>query len=141
MGGCCGGSGRDPQPCLVFQVPRGDGGVLFRVHPPHPLLVLLFLPFHASVLEPDLDVALGEAEGDGQLHTPRSGDVLVEQELLLQLQQLGACVGRPRPLVLLCLQHVRPWERGREERRRKYEVSLTLLTHTAAYRPNTHQLD
>lgn len=86
-------------------VSRGDGGVLVRVGAPRPPPVLLLLPLHAPVLEPDLDVALGEAQGQRQLHAARPRDVAVEQELLLELQQLGARVGSPRAFVFLRLRH------------------------------------
>lgn len=97
---------RRGNPCGSFRlVSRGDGGVLVWVGTGHPPPVLFFLPLHAPVLEPDLDVALGEAEGQCQLHTTRPGDVAVEQELFLQLQQLGAGVGRPGAFVFFSLRH------------------------------------
>lgn len=100
--------GGDPSRGLPL-VSRGDRGVLVRVGPPRPPPVLLLLPLHAPVLEPDLDVALGEAQGQRQLHAARPRDVAVEQELLLELQQLGARVGSPRAFVFLRLRHhVRP---------------------------------
>lgn len=99
----------DPSRSLTL-VSGGDGAVLVRVGPLRPPAVLLLFPLHAPVLEPDLDVALGEAQGQRQLHAPRPGDVAVKQELLLQLQQLRARVGSPRAFVLLSLcHHVRPW--------------------------------
>lgn len=86
-------------------VSGGDGRVLVRVGAPNPPPVLLLLPLHAPVLEPDLDVSLGEAQGQRQLHAPRPRDVTVEQELLLELQQLRARVGGPRAFVLFSLRH------------------------------------
>lgn len=101
MWSICGGD-----PAWGFSlVSGGDGGVLIRVGPPGPPPVLLFLPLHAPVLKPDLDVALGEAQGQRQLHAARSRDVAVEQELLLELQQLSARVGSPRALVFVSLSH------------------------------------
>lgn len=95
---------RDPARSLRL-VSRSDGGVLVGVGAPRPPSVLLFLPLHAPVLKPDLDVALGEAQGQRQLHAARSRDVSVEQELLFELQQLGARVGCPRAFVFLSLRH------------------------------------
>lgn len=86
-------------------VSRGDGGVLVRVCAPRPPPIFLFLPFHAPVLKPDLDVSLGEAQGQRQLHAAWPRDVAVKQELLLQLQQLGPRVGGPRAFVFLSLRH------------------------------------
>lgn len=106
--GGCGGVwsvwGGNPSSGLPL-VSRGDGGVLVGVGPPRPPPVLLLLPLHAPVLEPDLDVALGEAEGQRQLHAPRPRDVAVEKELLLELQQLGARVRSPRAFVFFILSH------------------------------------
>jgi hypothetical protein len=48
---------------------------------------------HASVLEPDFDLALGEAEGVADLDAPPSRQVFVEAVLLLQLERLVARVG------------------------------------------------
>ena len=57
--------------------------------------LVLLLPLHASVLEPDLDLPLREAERVGDLDPPPTCQVAVEVELLLQLQGLVAGVGRP----------------------------------------------
>ena len=70
--------------------PPGAGAQAFR------LLVLLVL--HASVLEPDLDLPLGQVEQVGHLHAPGPAQVAVEVELLLQLHQLSTGVGGARPL-------------------------------------------
>lgn len=91
--------------CSLSLVSRGDGGVLIRIASPRPPPVLLLLPLHAPVLKPDLDVALGEAQGQRQLDAPRPGDVAVEQKLLLELQQLCARVRSPGALVLLGFRH------------------------------------
>jgi len=56
------------------------------------------LPLHPAVLEPDLDLALGQSERVCNLDPATSGQVPVEVELLLQLQCLVARVGRPRSL-------------------------------------------
>ena len=62
-----------------------------RVHARH--LVLLF-PLHAPVLEPDLDLPLGEAECVGDLYPSPARQVTVEVELLLELECLVAGVRR-----------------------------------------------
>lgn len=61
---------------------------------------MVFFPLHASVLEPNLDLALGEAERVGDLHPPAPGQVAVVVKFLLQLQDLLASVGCPRALGL-----------------------------------------
>jgi len=61
---------------------------------------MVFLPLHAPVLEPDLDLALGEAESVRDLDASPPGQVAVEVELLLQLQNLLSGVGGARPLGL-----------------------------------------
>lgn len=80
---------------------------MFGIHSSGSPLVLLLFPLHAPVLEPDLDVSLGEAEGERELHAARARDVLVEEKLFLELEQLRSCVRRPRALVLLRIHHVR----------------------------------
>jgi len=57
---------------------------------------VLALPLHAPVLEPDLDLAFGEAEGVGDLDAATTGQVSVEVELLLKLEGLIARVGGSR---------------------------------------------
>ena len=63
-------------------------------------LVVLF-PLHAAVLEPDLDLALREVEGVGDLDAAPTSEVLVVVELFFQLQGLVPGVRRPRPLAVL----------------------------------------
>lgn len=101
---------------VVSEVAGSDGGVLLGIRPACSPLVLLLLPLHAPVLEPDLDVALGKAERERELDAPRTRDVLVEEELLLQLEQLRARVGRARALVLLGLHRVRTCRDARDSR-------------------------
>ena len=48
----------------------------------------LLLELHPPVLEPDLDLALGEAEGVSDLNAAPPGEIMVKMELLLQLQGL-----------------------------------------------------
>lgn len=57
---------------------------------------------HSPILEPNLNLALGEVEVAGQLPALLFRDVGVEEELLLQLQRLELGVG----LALLAHRHV-----------------------------------
>ena len=52
---------------------------------------------HAAVLKPDLHLALREIQAGRNLDPPGTAQVLVEVKLLLQLQELGVCVGGPQP--------------------------------------------
>lgn len=61
---------------------------------------MVFFPFHAPVLEPNLDLALREAERVGDLHPPAPRQVAVVVKFFLQLQDLLASVGGPRALGL-----------------------------------------
>jgi len=61
---------------------------------------VVFFPLHAPILEPDLDLALGQAERVGDLHPPAARQVAIVVKLLLQLQDLLASVGGPRALGL-----------------------------------------
>ena len=51
---------------------------LARLH----LRLVLLLPLHPPVLEPDLDLPLRQAEGVSDLYPPPPGEVSVEVELL-----------------------------------------------------------
>ena len=55
----------------------------------------LLLELHPPVLEPDLDLALCQAELVRHLYPPPPREVVVRVELLLQLQRLVAGVGLP----------------------------------------------
>ncbi len=79
---------------------RRHAHVVVVRHDVHAGHLVLLLPLHAPVLEPDLDLALREAERVGDLDAPATRQVAVEVELLLQLQGLVAGVGRPLPLRL-----------------------------------------
>ncbi len=59
------------------------------------LRLVLFLPLHAPILEPDLDLALGQTQGVGDLDAPPASQVAVEVELLLELQGLVPGVRLP----------------------------------------------
>ena len=56
--------------------------------------LVILLPLHAPVLEPDLDLTFTKAQGVGDLDAPPPSQVAVEVELLLELQGLVTCVGR-----------------------------------------------
>ena len=62
-------------------------------------LVFLF-PLHAAVLEPDLDLALGEAENVRDLDAPAPRQVAVEVKFFLELQYLMLGVRRSRTLAV-----------------------------------------
>lgn len=78
-----------------------------------------FLHFHPAVLEPDLDLPLGEVEQSGHLVPTVPGEVHVEQEFFLQFQCLVLCI---RAALLPCGASVEPvgsrvtCGRGRETR-------------------------
>lgn len=57
--------------------------------------LVVFLPAHAPVLEPHLHLPLGETERVGHLDASAAREVTAEVELLLELQNLLARVGRP----------------------------------------------
>jgi hypothetical protein len=76
--------------------------LLFLALPPGLLVDLLhrsqlLLQLHPPVLEPDLDLALGQTECVGDLDAPPPGQVVIEVELFLQLQRLEPGVGLPAP--------------------------------------------
>lgn len=62
--------------------------------------LVVLLPFHPPVLEPDFDLALGQNQGMGDLHSASPGQITIVVELLLQLQDLLSRVGCPRALGL-----------------------------------------
>lgn len=59
------------------------------------LRLVLLLPFHPSVLEPDFDLPFRQAECVRDLDAPPPGQVSVEMELLLQLEGLVSGVRLP----------------------------------------------
>lgn len=61
---------------------------------------MIFLPFHPTILKPDFDLPLGQVERVSDLYPAAAGEVAVEVELLLELQDLVSSVGRPLPLRL-----------------------------------------
>lgn len=66
----------------------------------HTLQFIIFFPFHPSVLKPDLDLALGQTQGMGNLNPSPAGQVPIKMEFFLQLQRLVTGVGCPRPLAI-----------------------------------------
>ena len=61
---------------------------------------MVFLPFHAPILEPNFDLSFRETQRMSNLDTPPPCQVSVEVKLLLQFEHLMSCVGRPRALVV-----------------------------------------
>lgn len=57
--------------------------------------LVVFLPAHAPVLEPHLHLPLAQAQRVGHLDPAAAREVAAEVELLLELQNLLARVGRP----------------------------------------------
>lgn len=73
--------------------------------------VLLLLPFHTAILEPDFDVSLRETQGERQFHAPRPRDVTIKEKFLFQLQKLRSRVRCPRAFILLSLPyHIWPYK-------------------------------
>ena len=100
------------QPELVHAhhgvVAVGQGGVhLVHGHRVHAGHLVLLLPLHAPVLEPDLDLPLGQAQRVGDLDPSPAGQVSVEVELLLELQGLVAGV-RLAATLALCKKEKNP---------------------------------
>ena len=69
--------------------------IILTIVPLLPLLLVdlldspqLLLELHPPVLEPDLDLALSQAERVGDLNTAPPGEIMVKMELLLKLQGL-----------------------------------------------------
>jgi len=58
---------------------------------------VISFPLHASVLEPDLHLALAELHETRYLDPSMSRQVATEVKLLLQFQSLRPAVGRPQP--------------------------------------------
>lgn len=64
-----------------------------------------FLHFHSAVLEPNLDLPLGQVEQSGHLVPAVPGEVHVEQKLFLQFQRLVFGIGAA---LLPCRARVKP---------------------------------
>ena len=72
-----------------------------RIKPTYTVYVLvatvlvhsvLFLPFHAAVLEPDLDLSFSELDKLGDLDATPCSQIAVEMKLFLKLESLTAGV-------------------------------------------------
>ncbi len=61
---------------------------------------MVLFPLHPPILEPDFDLPLREAEGVCDFYPPSPGQVAVEVELLLELEDLVTGVGRSGPFVI-----------------------------------------
>ena len=68
---------------------------LVHGHGVHRCHLVLLLPLHPAVLEPDLDLPFSQAERVSNLDATPTGQVSVEVELLLQLEGLVPCVRLP----------------------------------------------
>lgn len=62
-----------------------------------PFGLLVLFVFHPPVLKPDLNLALGEIQQIGHLHSPWATQIAVKVKLLLQLHQLCTGVGSSDP--------------------------------------------
>jgi hypothetical protein len=74
-------------------------------HDVHAGHLVLLLPLHAPVLEPDLNLALGQAERVRDLDAAPPGEVAIEVELLLELEGLVPGVRGPLALRLAVRVH------------------------------------
>ena len=79
----------------MFKIEKDSKIAFYTVVSLLPLLLVdlldgpeLLLELHPPVLEPDLDLALSQAERVGDLYAPPPGEIMVKMELLLQLQGL-----------------------------------------------------
>ena len=88
---------------VVELLSLGPGGRVVQALAAVQLRLVLLLPLHAPVLEPDLDLALRQAQRVGDLDPSPAGQVSVEVELLLKLQGLVAGVRRSLALRLTIL--------------------------------------
>ena len=61
-------------------------------HEAHAFQLIVLLPFHPAVLEPDFDLSFRETQCVSYLYPPPPGQVPIEVELFLQLQRLVAGV-------------------------------------------------
>lgn len=74
---------------LVVRVAIGAHVVRHDVHRGH---LVLLLPLHAAILEPDLDLTLRQTERVRDLYASPARQVAIEVEFLLQFQCLIAGV-------------------------------------------------
>lgn len=57
------------------------------------MILVFFFPLHPSVLEPNLDLPLGEAKSMGDFYSSSPGEVAIKVELLLKFQGLVSGIG------------------------------------------------
>lgn len=81
--------------CLCVLIKISSGEVVNCTLLPLSALPVELLELHASVLEPDLDLSVGQVDTPTDLQAALPRQIHVEQELLLQLQSLVLCVGTP----------------------------------------------
>ena len=62
--------------------------------------LVVLLPLHAPILEPDLDLPLRQIQHVRYLDATSARQVAIEVELLLQFERLVAGVGCARPLAI-----------------------------------------
>ena len=91
---------------------------------PHALL----LPLHPPVLEPDFDLALGEADGLRDLDAPLAGQVAVVVEFLLQFEGLGPRVRLP-PSLPIRADDLGALECKRKKRKKRENINVCLIIH------------
>lgn len=106
-------SGRELVLCGQVGKLAGVGRELVRVpvrrhvvrHDVHARHLVLLLPLHTPILEPDLYLTFREAEGMRDLNATPPCQITVEVELLLQLQRLVPGVRGSLPLRLAVRVH------------------------------------
>ena len=76
------------------------------------LKIILLLPFHSSILKPDLDLSFREAQHVGDLNATSARQVAVVVEFLLQFQRLVPGVRLPRSLLFEVDFCGTQWDRG-----------------------------
>ena len=88
----------------TYRISQLESATELTIVPLLPLLLVdlldrpqLLLELHPPVLEPDLDLTLGEAQRVGDLDPAAPREIVVEVELLLQLEGLEPGVGLPPP--------------------------------------------
>jgi len=59
---------------------------------------VVFLPFHAPILEPDFDLSFSKTQLMGNFNPTSSRQISIVMELFLQFQRLVSRVRRARPL-------------------------------------------
>lgn len=79
----------------VWSGRESSGIVINHTLLPLSALPVEFLELHAPVLEPDLDLSVGQVDTPADLQAALPRQIHVEQELLFQLQRLVLCVGTP----------------------------------------------